>query len=304
MAASEGPTADGRHWSTDSYTVAGGPDRVDAWTDFRLPFEPRDEKKQCRTELRAALELLTVPAGQLLAAVYASDDLSFCDAENVLLYNVGMSAFREHMHTGLQIERAFSAAPSPEAIARKHHHAYFGIAPHDGFQHWKVRGVLAKAAAVPQPGTLGKPAAWWAAVAGAPLTSNGATEGPFALEVVWRPPLSRRPQLHTALKPMLDGVIAALHSHDGSAIEVIADLLARPTGLGRSQIQQMLMPEREAPLGRRRLLSPYRNFVQWNPADDRCVAARVVLGEPQALGELAIRLLDVEPPAVDSAGVG
>jgi hypothetical protein len=42
-------------------------------------------------------------------------------------------------------------------------------------------------------------------------------------------------------------------------------------------LAEMLVDDRWAALGRRRLLWPYREFVQWSPADDLCVAARVVL---------------------------
>jgi hypothetical protein len=52
-------------------------------------------------------------------------------------------------------------------------------------------------------------------------------------------------------------------------------LAGRPFGL-RLRIRRGRDPE-SAVLGRQRLLWRWRNGVQWNPADDLCVAAEVVI---------------------------
>ena len=41
---------------------------------------------------------------------------------------------------------------------------------------------------------------------------------PYGLELVVGAPGQRRPQPAKIVKPLVDGVIAALHSHDGSAV--------------------------------------------------------------------------------------
>ena len=278
------------------FVVTKRPERVDAWSNFRLPFEPREAKKQFRDELRAAVVGMALPPDLILMAEYSSDDPSMCDVENILLYNVGMSVFRQHMTSGMQIERSF-LPPSRQHQARAwpHHHGYRGINARDGFQHWAVDGVVTERSGIEVPARPDKPAPWWIAVKSADVSMCATAGEYFGLDIAWHPAGGRRPSLHTALKPMLDGVIAAFHCHDGSALEEIGPRLAAAAATDVDNVERLLDGGEGAPLGRRRLLWPYRQGLQWNPADDRCVAARVVLGEPADQPSISIRLLDVSP---------
>lgn len=275
---------------------------MDAWSDFRLPFEPREAKRAFRDELREAVGSLRVGPGMLLAAVYASADASMCDVENILFYNVGMSAFREHMRTGVQFERAMrSPVAGPGGHCRDHHHAYTGAGVQAGFQEWVVNGVVVEATAVEVPSRVERPATWWAAVKQADKAVTATAAGLFGLDIVWHSSPARAPTLHTALKPMLDGVIAGFHSHDGSSAGDMPQRLAAATGLSGSEVDHLLNDEEGAVLGRRRLVWPFRDGVQWNPADDRCVAARVAVGSASHLPSLDIRVLEVSPASSEAA---
>jgi len=97
------------------------------------------------------------------------------------------------------------------------------------------------------------------------------------------------------IKPLVDGVIAALHTHDGTALADVSDRLraqlpgsdasdiaqlpgsdasdiAQLPGSDASDIAQRLVDDDAAVLGPRRLVWPRASGVQWNPADDLCVA--------------------------------
>jgi hypothetical protein len=47
-------------------------------------------------------------------------------------------------------------------------------------------------------------------------------------------------------------------------------------GASIEDVLQNLANERHSPLGPRRLVWPFRNGVQWNPADDKCVAGEIL----------------------------
>jgi hypothetical protein len=81
------------------------------------------------------------------------------------------------------------------------------------------------------------------------------------------------------LKPLLDGIICALHLHleDGTTDECCARL-GRATGRDTKEIRLLLCNRPSwTPLGATRLLHPFGRGVQWNPSDHLCAAAVVEL---------------------------
>jgi len=88
------------------------------------------------------------------------------------------------------------------------------------------------------------------------------------------------------VKPALDGVISAYHAHQGDT-EVPSERLSS-MGLGeRIELQRLLGDTAWNTLGSRTVVRPFGAAgVQWNPADDLCVAATV------------------EPTTVDTAPAG
>lgn len=67
---------------------------------------------------------------------------------------------------------------------------------------------------------------------------------------------------------MVDGFISALHTHDGSQLEVVAERLGARLDVPGEGVAQLLSTNTAGVLGLRRLLLPFRDYVQWNPADD------------------------------------
>ena len=92
------------------------------------------------------------------------------------------------------------------------------------------------------------------------------------------PPTSRSSNAALLVKPIFDGAIAALQSHDHreSRPDVLARLAAR---IERSvpEVASMLEARATAVLGTTCLLRPGKKTVQLSPGDDRCVAGELLV---------------------------
>lgn len=264
-----GPTTDSR--------------RVALWSARRLPFEPRGDQLTMREELRASLRRLAAADGEVLHAVYGSTIDGFVDVENVLLYNVGAAALARAARNGLRCERSRIVPPMPGSkAAAAHHHEYGLRAPDAGFDHWQ-RGVTRAhwhRAPVPPLRADTKPSAIWAAVKAAGVQVDSETvSGPFGLSVVIQHPPNARPRPVDVVKPVFDGVIAAFHRHVGppEALALAATRIALQLGLPAATVKGWLAASDASLLGDRAVVRPYRDGVQWNPADERCLAADLLV---------------------------
>ncbi|MFT4295850.1 MAG: hypothetical protein QM582_10610 [Micropruina sp.] len=265
-----------------TYAVRTRANTVEAWSTVRLPFEPKGKLLELRTELRAALGSLVPAPGMQLHAVYgAADDQQFVDTENVLLYNVGTGAFRHLSRHAVVFERSYSYPPPPEDSGMPQdqlRYQRYVIEASAVLQHWRPAGTIASFEV--GAASLKTPAAVWSAIRRSAPTPPLPSESPARFLVRLRI-RDTRPSHATNLaglvKPVLDGVISAFHSHAGEAEQVarrLADL-----GIGEYDlIRRWLADARWAALGPRQLVRPFGpRGVQWNPADDHCVAAAVTI---------------------------
>lgn len=250
----------------DAFDVRAGPELVEGWAWQRLPFEPKASMLDYRKALRGALGRLS--PSRVLYCTYTSTDSSRCDIENVLLYNVGLSAFSHLGVTDVVAERIF-APPPPRldggTVGNHHHHYALGstaiLGGCERLATWPLTHVA-------PPWTVER---LWSA-----LRRSVQPHGPadpasarLSLEVALvYPPSSRSPTGLSAMKAVIDAMIASIHAHDGSDADLIASRMA--TRLPRSEVDiaAELLDDSRAVLGRRRLLWPYTRFVHWNPADD------------------------------------
>ena len=258
------------------FVVVGSTQLVEAWSVRRLPFEPRASMLEFRAALRAGLAGLAVGAGPL-RCVYSSPSTDFCDAENVLLYNVGMSSFVRLTERGVTFERSFVVPPSPVRLSGPplHHHAYSTNAQ-AAFLHWQVDGEVASwEGAIPH--RLDKAADWWWSTRSGSrtMTDVDLTSQRYGLRLRLG---GMRRSTGSVLKPMLDGVIAAFH-RDASLEDETIRRLAGQLHQTQDGVRVQLAAA-DAPLGTRVLLRPFRDGLQWNPADDLCVACTVEVAEP------------------------
>ncbi len=264
---------------------AHGDPRVELWSTERLPFEPKGWKRDMRDQLRDAIRRSTpMDPCLILEAVYTSQDHGFCDVENVLVYNPGPSTFHHLCRTGLRLERRFEdppPAPRPLSTPPFHHHLY--TSTHDEMSsYWVEDSLLAEWSFSTEPlvGEIKPDSIWMAAARGqvtrtAEMGTARTRPAQFGLRLMIERPSGASILLANVLKPLLDGLLCALHTHDGSNLDEISRRLSTRLDEDQDTIRRTLLSTDRDVLGERQLVRPYRQGVQWNPADDLCVLADV-----------------------------
>lgn len=262
---------------TRHYEVHADHGIVQAWSTARLQFDPQGWQRELRDEIRHAVPGLDPRPGRCLHAVYSSPAADACDIENILLYNIGPGTFAHLARHALLLERSWLRPRCPEALlGPPRHHVAYSVSTDTQFRHWETGPVLATASAhLPHLTSTTKPASVWLAAARglrSPASLDAAVPPPFILDVqVAAPALA---SITTVVKPLLDGLISAFHCHEGSDLPMMIPRIASSTGADQAEVASLLTAAKAA-LGRRRLVWPWRDGVQWNPADDRCVACRI-----------------------------
>jgi hypothetical protein len=244
--------------------VTGNDTEVQAWSSKRLPFEPEGEMLAYRGQLRAALRALRPQPGHGLIAAYLSPDSAFVDVENAALYNVGAGAYGHLTTDGLVCRRG----NSPDEL----HHLRYRVGPLADPDPTMRREIARLDSPVRGVGTAG---AVWADLCPTVHVAKPfhVHSGPFTVDLTvcgnWS-----GPGVAGLVKPVLDGLISALHQHDGSHQE---SLMGRLSVLGDPDaLWRLLVDPTVAILGARQLLRPHGGSgVAWNPADDLCTAFRV-----------------------------
>jgi hypothetical protein len=251
---------------------------VEMWTTQRLPFEPRGVLLVARDSLRTELRKLTATPQLILEACYTSTSTGFVDTENVLLYNVGPSAFASATRYGLIFTREFAdppKAPNDEG-AWRHCHRYTFIPSNtsriDAPSAVQFRFELATLIPSLKPHHY-----WWAAKQGLNVVKSRYADITGAYEVSIHISGPKLLSNHAAIvKPLFDGVISALHfdpTIEPSA--PVCHLLATALGASETTVAEALRNPVNAVFGRRRVVAPYREFIKWNPADELCMTGRL-----------------------------
>ena len=108
---------------------------------------------------------------------------------------------------------------------------------------------------------------WWAVLRDHIQTRAGMLcDAEFGVEVDVGVSWTR--DLAPAIKTFLDGLVAAMHVHDGSERELVSSALSA-VGDG-DRLWVLLNNPEQALLGRRRLVRPHGAGIAWNPADELC----------------------------------
>ena len=265
--------------------VAGrdGMAQVEAWSTHRLPFEPRGWLLEFRDRLRTAVGSLNAKSNELLHAVYASPEHGNCDTENILFYNVGTGRFAKAARYGLRFERAFETPIScPHELSGKprHYCRYFLTSNETLFSHWEPGRVLAQwSIDCGAKSILGHCATVWYAMKTGYVRTAAEPRSPgqpFCLRVRVAAPPGVSLRLAGLMKPVFDGVISALHQHDGTCEQEVGRRLAERLGAAPEAIAGLLGSDAGTVLGKRCLVRPYRRNVMWNPQDDLCLAGELI----------------------------
>lgn len=277
----------------DPYILRTAPDVVELWSTVRLPYEPQGWLLEMRDQLQLALhDLSRTSSGHLHAIYRAANDGAVVDVENVLLYNVGGAALRTLTKNAVTIERGYRVPPSPpgagfEEVPAVHYHRY-STTSETSHGLWEPADLLGTFTDVPSD-VVEKPAPVWKAIRdhASPPCQTALEPVRFHIDVQIVDARSPEPSgsVFGLIKPVLDGIISAYHSHSGSDGVVETQRLAAG-GLGAAdKLCGQLLDPRWAALGPRRLVKPFgEKGVQWNPADDFCVSARVSLSRANSAG--------------------
>ncbi|MGH2965111.1 MAG: hypothetical protein ACRDMH_06995 [Solirubrobacterales bacterium] len=257
---------------------------VEAWSPRRLQYQPRGWQLCFRDKLREAVSELGASDGELLHGRYLSLTEEACDAENALIYNVYPRYFERSALHGLRFERAFvSPPPVPESDVNGDHYCAYGLTPIAGdFFHWNRGTAIARVECDGCGALSGSTpvARVWRAVKSAhvtPFERAGGDDDRFCLSVRLASPDGAASNPAAVVKPLFDGLICALHFHnDPSTLDEIAGPIAASLGMRREQTARLLSDPEFAVLGGRKVAWPRMDGVQWNPADDRCLAGELI----------------------------
>jgi hypothetical protein len=253
-----------------------------------------------RKEIAEAVRSLRSNPGEVLHAIYSSPILAPCDAENVLIYNIGTAPFTAASRNGLRIERSFQHWRQPPRPSFEHHHSYTICKREWPFLGWRIGTDLLRWDGVPVPRvtTASKPSSiWYTLKSILNDTGVGRTNRVFGVEVsLVIPGQDSLSSAAAIVKPLLDGVIAALHAHDGRDLQGVGGRIAQQLSIDPEEVVSLLMRDAGAVLGVRTVVRPYRNAVQWYPDDESCVAALLTIDRSVNATEwrMSGRAFDVE----------
>jgi hypothetical protein len=248
---------------------------VEAWSERRLPFEPTGDSLRFRTALRVALTGLVAAGQSGLRAEFASTSSDFVDAENVLFYNVGASAFTRADRAVVAFERSEDVPAPPTGFGPYFHRYEVVAAPF--WRRWVEADVLAGfgPTAVSAIASLTPMADVWHAVRTGPVDVRRLAATDDRLGLILDIAAPREVHLAAVMKPLIDGVVAAFHAHDGSDGGELSRRVAGSLSLDTGQIRSLLEEPERAVLGQRRLLWRRGAGVQWNPGDDVLLAVQL-----------------------------
>jgi hypothetical protein len=263
------------------FTITTASGEVNAWSEARLPFQPKGEMLEFRHQLAAAIRAMPPTPGAHLVATYtAADPTALIDTENLLFYNVGLGCFSAHTRTGLAFERVFRApAPPPTASGwTAHHHHRYRLAPAPSdFERWRPVRVAAEWCDLPITGSaLRHPETVWAALGHIEVAEP--MEKPLGYYALCIRLAGAHLALVNIVKPLIDGVVSALHTFAGQIPDLVVERLALATKLEVSDVRRRLWDQGRAVLGARQQLirlTPHR--IAWNPRDADCIACLIEL---------------------------
>ena len=219
-----------------------------------------------RDDLRGALSRLH---GDALYALYSGPPDGTFDLENVLFYNVGCSVFRPVATRCIRFERSHSSPPAPTGRTLRWHHLYTTDRPSPRWSASRDGVELRLQGAGRLPATA---AAWWAAAHSAHADAHANLDvAPLALDLHLT---SMQPvNLTERVKKLTDGLLCALHSASAPPSEQLVLRIASVTGLPPTHVFRNL--SRSGPMGPAKFVWPYRQGLQWSPADDRLVSVNM-----------------------------
>lgn len=249
--------------------------RIELWSTKRLQFEPKGWMKQMREELRDNLkEINPIQNGVLYCSFFTREENTTFDVENVLLYNVGSGAFSKISTKQVFMERTFESSPFIKNSSNlKHYHLYSYTKADNIFPFWKKDEIIFEWSGLQVSSLKDKPHEYWYNMKKLQTKKRYKSlveDTPFGISINIGVPVSKTVNLIGICKPLLDGIISALHNYSGTEIDDMAMRLSSLLGKDKFEIANLLMGDQIAILESKEVVRRYQKGVQWNPSDDVC----------------------------------
>jgi hypothetical protein len=227
--------------SEDQWKVTSRDGMVTGKAAVLLRGLPRRGMNQYQGKLREALrDLAPINKGALLEAVYSSADRRRCDLENVLLTNVGYGNIRHLVAAGVRLERDFRELDAPYVVS------YQSVPPETPWRCWCVHSRLATIEARLAHGPLTSKAVWGAVKRGAiHVLGRAPGEEPILVQIELFGNLS----IDRPLKPLIDGLVSALHTATTYPDDACLARIAREAQASVANVRQWLSDPAAAVLG-------------------------------------------------------
>ncbi len=183
----------------------------------------------------------------------------------------------------LTFTRSFSVPEPPQPLPGSLHYHRYAIADvHAGFSYWQTAQKLAQwnNVEVPHLTSAVNPASIWysfrtSQVEVHHIPANSLSH--FGLKMTIMAPSEKTVNVASLIKPLLDGLIASFHTYNGESIVQVSQNIGKVLGKHPSTIAELLCRPDQAILGNRSLVWVRDNGVQWNPGDDLCLAAELLI---------------------------
>ncbi len=269
---------------------------VEAWSVSPLPFEFHKVKRpwlaDFKKELIGAIDGLKGEPNRVLHTVYGGPTAG-TDIENLLIYNVDPGHLAPLTRYGLRFEMLSSSIPLPQPRSETYpcyyRYAFADVTDNadDGrnFVSWQPGRTLARWTNLPAPplntSTKLHPI-WYAVRTGHLDILHMPVQAPtrFGFDISIGLPANTKASktsVSNIVKPLLDGLISAFHAHNGKNLDYVSNWLATTLPTEAAKVKLLLQEPERAVLGTRQLLWKHGMGIQWNPADDRCLAADIRL---------------------------
>lgn len=270
------------------YTLIQTEKTVFVESDFYIPFEPkkaslmnRDKIISLRDDLRKNIKRLEVNDGEILFASYSENDKSrFYDVENMLFYNIGVSAFKECCKKQVafmgDIEHTCSEDKKHSDIEERYFYSYQVLSTEDIDSMLHKREVVACWKNFPIDVYIPQfPARYYAAVRkkAADVKIRKVLENKCPYGISLDVTLPSKSTAMSIMKPLLDGVICAFHGETEGVEDTLRKLFDDTSCLLNACTCKLNV------LGNRTYVSQYRGegSFKWNPEDERLQFARITL---------------------------
>lgn len=278
------------------FIICLGENSARIFSKFRLPFQTNIQKHPEHVDFRDTVEqiLKFLPRLSLTTTFHArygttDDKKAFYDLENVLLYNFGFSKdlFVAIMYDGITFSRIntneLKKLQAKENIPKEFCHCYEYFADSNPTVVSKRERLIAQWNSKPFVAIeLSKSVPhYWKAMRQIAdeieISDSIDTKNSFSLYLEIEKPKTKELYLLGSLKPLLDGIISALHGgeFDVQETQLFSEKLDVP--------REWITNTKANILGMRRYIQQYpsKTGIKWNPADNLCdkVCISIVEGE-------------------------